>query len=179
MLRIRNHPVIDFKKRNKIPFFFNNKMVFGEEGDTIASALHANGIKVLSHSLKYNRPRGFFCGIGKCSSCFMTVDDIPNIRTCIIPLTKNVNVVAQDKVGMLINKRFIDKKKKTIDTEIVIIGSGPAGLKAALAAAKQGASVILLDENHLVGGQLIKQTHKFFGSLGKKAGKREIKFVKK
>jgi sarcosine oxidase subunit alpha len=174
MLRIRNHPVIDFEKRNKIPFFFNNKIIYGEEGDTIASALHANGIKVLSHSLKYNRPRGFFCGIGKCSSCFMTVNDIPNVRTCIVPLTKNIKVLKQDKVGILPNKQFINKSKKTKDAEIVIIGSGPAGLQAALAAAKQGSSVLLLDENHLVGGQLIKQTHKFFGSLDEKAGIRGI-----
>ena len=66
---------------------------------------------------------------------------------------------------------------ETVDAEIVIIGSGPAGLKAALAAAKQGGSVLILDENHLVGGQLIKQTHKFFGSLEEKAGTRGIKIA--
>jgi sarcosine oxidase subunit alpha len=173
-LRIRNHPVIDFGKRKRIPFYFNNRKIHGEEGDTIASALHANDVKVLSHSLRYDRPRGFFCGIGKCSSCFMTVDDIPNIRTCIIPLKENIRVVEQDKVGKLTNKKFVERVKQKIDAEIVIVGCGPAGLMAALAAAKQGASVLLVDENHLVGGQLIKQTHRFFGSLEEKAGTRGI-----
>jgi sarcosine oxidase subunit alpha len=151
--------------------------MYGEEGDTIASALHANDIKVLSHSLRFNRPRGFFCGIGKCSSCFMTVDDIPNVRTCLMPVKDNIKVMEQDKSGELSNKQFIDKSKKLIDVEIVIVGSGPAGLMAAIAAAEQGASVLLIDENHLVGGQLIKQTHRFFGSQEEKAGIRGIEIA--
>ena len=111
-LRIRNHPIIDFKKKREISFYFNKKKIYGEEGDTIASALHANDVKVLSHSLKYKRPRGFFCGIWKCSSCFMTVNDIPNVRTCITPVKKNIKVMEQDKGGELPNKQFINKDKK-------------------------------------------------------------------
>lgn len=176
-LRIRNHPVIDFGKRKRIPFYFNGGKIYGEEGDTIASALHANGVKVFSHSLRFDRPRGFFCGIGKCSSCFMTVDDIPNVRTCIMPIKENTRVIEQDKGGKLTNKRFIDRGKISIDVEVAIIGSGPAGLMASLAAAQQGASVMLIDENHIVGGQLIKQTHRFFGSLDEKAGTRGVEIA--
>ena len=73
----------------------------GLEGDSIASALHVNGVKTLSHSLRFYRPRGFFCGIGKCSSCFMTVDDIPNVRTCITPLEEKIRVAEQDRIGVL------------------------------------------------------------------------------
>lgn len=147
----------------------------GIDGDSIASALHVNGVKTLSHSLRFYRPRGFFCGIGKCSSCFMTVNDIPNVRTCITPLKKDAKVLEQDKVGELSDKKFIDRKRKKIDTDITIIGSGPAGLMAAITAAKQGVpSILLVDENHLIGGQLIKQTHKFFGSKEEKAGIRGI-----
>lgn len=147
----------------------------GIDGDSIASALHVNGVKILSHSLRFYRPRGFFCGIGKCSSCFMTVNDIPNVRTCITPLKKDSRVLEQDKVGELSDKKFIDRKRKKIDTDITIIGSGPAGLMAAITAAKQGVlSILLVDENHLIGGQLIKQTHKFFGSKEEKAGIRGI-----
>lgn len=151
--------------------------MYGEEGDTIASALHVNGIKVLSHSLRYDRPRGFFCGIGKCSSCFMTVDDIPNVRTCITPAKENIKVMEQKKGGELSNKQFTDKDRIRIDVEIVVVGSGPAGLMAAISAARQGASVLLIDENHLVGGQLIKQTHRFFGSKEEKAGTRGIEIA--
>jgi len=145
------------------------------KGDTIASALHANGITTLSHSLRYHRPRGFFCGIGKCSSCFMTVDDIPNVRTCIMPLKENIRVIEQDRIGSLPDKEFKDKKRKKIDVDIVVVGSGPAGLMAAISAAKQKVpSILLIDENHLIGGQLVKQSHKFFGSEEEKAGTRGI-----
>ncbi|HYE11765.1 MAG TPA: FAD-dependent oxidoreductase, partial [Patescibacteria group bacterium] len=49
-------------------------------------------------------------------------------------------------------------------TELAIIGGGPAGLSAAISAASLGAKVILIDRSESLGGQLIKQTHMFFGS---------------
>lgn len=49
-------------------------------------------------------------------------------------------------------------------TDILIVGGGPAGLSAAIAAKDLGVDVILVDENPKIGGQLIKQTHKFFGA---------------
>ncbi|MGE4277415.1 MAG: FAD-dependent oxidoreductase [Lawsonibacter sp.] len=48
--------------------------------------------------------------------------------------------------------------------ELIVIGAGPAGLSAAIEAAKCGMDVIVLDENARPGGQLFKQIHKFFGS---------------
>lgn len=59
-------------------------------------------------------------------------------------------------------------------TEIAIIGGGPAGMCAALAAAGQGAKVALFDSSKILGGQLIKQTHRFFGSEKEHAGTRGI-----
>lgn len=56
--------------------------------------------------------------------------------------------------------------------ECVVIGAGPAGLGAAIAAAKCGVKVLVLDENNLPGGQLFKQIHKFFGSKEHLAGTR-------
>ena len=44
----------------KISFKFNGKKYFGYEGDTIASALIANGVHLIGRSFKYHRPRGFF-----------------------------------------------------------------------------------------------------------------------
>lgn len=56
--------------------------------------------------------------------------------------------------------------------DVVIIGAGPAGLSAAIEAAKGGADVLVLDENLKPGGQLFKQIHKFFGSKEHMAGTR-------
>ncbi len=55
-------------------------------------------------------------------------------------------------------------------TELAVIGAGPAGLCAAVEAAKNGVDVTLIDENRTAGGQLFKQIHRFFGSEEHLAG---------
>jgi sarcosine oxidase subunit alpha len=149
----------------------------GLKGDSIASALHAQGIKTLTKSLRYDLPRGFFCGIGKCSSCLMRVNGIPNIRTCIAPLLEGVNIEIQDKLPDIPDAKFQSKPKKIVSVDILVVGAGPAGLSAAIEAAKQGTRVLIADENLQIGGQLIKQTHKFFGSKYEKAGTRGIQIA--
>ncbi len=58
------------------------------------------------------------------------------------------------------------------EREMAVVGSGPAGMCAALAAVRAGADVVVLDENERAGGQLTKQIHRFFGSRRHGAGKR-------
>jgi len=60
------------------------------------------------------------------------------------------------------------------ETEIAVVGAGPAGLTAACEAAQVGSKVIVFDENNQAGGQLVKQIHKFFGSKEHLAGTRGI-----
>lgn len=59
--------------------------------------------------------------------------------------------------------------------DLIIIGAGPAGLSAAIEAAKNGVNVVVFDENAKPGGQLFKQIHKFFGSKEHKAKIRGFK----
>lgn len=59
-------------------------------------------------------------------------------------------------------------------TELAIIGGGPAGLSAAITAASLGAKVTIIDRNDNLGGQLVKQTHMFFGSQKQYASTRGI-----
>ncbi len=63
------------------------------------------------------------------------------------------------------------------ECEIVVVGGGPAGLSAAKEAGAHGAEVLLLDRNDRLGGQLVKQTHRFFGSRAQRAGIRGIDIV--
>lgn len=58
--------------------------------------------------------------------------------------------------------------------DICVIGGGPAGLEAAIVAKELGARVVIIDDNPVLGGQLIKQTHKFFGSKAHYCGVRGI-----
>ncbi|RLF47306.1 MAG: sarcosine oxidase subunit alpha [Thermoplasmata archaeon] len=174
-MRIRNHPILDFEKKKEISFLYNGHKIKAFEGETIASALHAAGIKVLSHSIKLNRPRGFFCGIGKCSSCLMRVNGVPNIRTCITPVEEGM--VVESDMQDLPPADFEDGEKENINADILVVGAGPAGISAAIEAGMKGTSVLLIDENYMLGGQLIKQTHKFFGSRRERAGTRGIKIA--
>ena len=56
--RLENIGLINRNK--KLSFKFNGKTYFGYEGDTLASALIANGVHLIGRSFKYHRPRGFF-----------------------------------------------------------------------------------------------------------------------
>ncbi|HEC88361.1 MAG TPA: (2Fe-2S)-binding protein, partial [Thermoplasmata archaeon] len=78
-MRFIEHPILEFEKKRgkKISFTYNGRKIECYDNETIASALHASGIKVLSKSSNLLRPRGFYCAIGKCASCVMTVNGIP------------------------------------------------------------------------------------------------------
>ncbi len=68
-------------------------------GDTIASALHREGILEISRSLKYHRPRGLYCNTGSCASCFVDVDGVPNVPACMRDATPGIEVSSQNTMG--------------------------------------------------------------------------------
>ncbi len=94
-MRIKEHPILTFEAKEEIQFYYNGERIVGYRGDTIASALHAAGVKKLSESIHQQRPRGFYCAIGNCASCNMEVNGVPNVRTCITPLEANMDVRQQ------------------------------------------------------------------------------------
>lgn len=100
-MRIEEHPILEFKKGKAVSFYCDDKEIWGFEGETIAAALHAAGVKVLKHSIKHHRPRGFYCAIGNCSSCLMEVNGIPNVRVCTEPLEADMRVKTQQGKGVL------------------------------------------------------------------------------
>ena len=66
---------------------------------------------------------------------------------------------------------------KVYETDLLVIGGGAAGLCAAAEAAKAGAKVTVIESDLHAGGQLVKQTHKFFGSKDEYAGTRGYKIA--
>lgn len=100
-LRIVKHPILDYKKGPLVSFTYDGRPLQGYEGEPIAASLHAAGIKTLSHSQVAKRPRGLFCAIGTCSSCLMTVNDIPNVRICVEKLVAGMRVETQQGKGVL------------------------------------------------------------------------------
>ncbi len=175
-MRITEHPILSFSSGDTVNFTYEGKEVTGRKGETIAAALHNEGIKELRRSGEKDRPRGLFCAIGKCSSCLMKVDGTPNVRTCITQVKEGMSVEKQSGFPELPKgSESLEADPITaIQTDVLVVGGGPAGLRAALTAAGAGASVTIVDENPFLGGQLVKQTHKFFGSSQEEAGERGI-----
>ncbi|MCK5767762.1 MAG: (2Fe-2S)-binding protein [Candidatus Atribacteria bacterium] len=98
-MRIKEHPILEFSKKEKVKFTLDGNEMEGNTGEPIAAALVAAGVEVLSRSIKYHRPRGFFCAIGKCSSCLMKVNGIPNVRTCVTELEEGMKIETQKGKG--------------------------------------------------------------------------------
>lgn len=100
-MRITSHPVLTFTPGRPVRFTLDGRQLEGYEGEPIAAALHAAGVRVLSHSHPRGRPRGFYCAIGNCSSCLMTVNDEPNVRVCVERLRAGMRVSTQTGRGKL------------------------------------------------------------------------------
>lgn len=104
-MRIKEHPVLNFASKRKVNFTFEGEKLIGYEGEPIAAALHANGVKRLKHSQKDERARGLFCAIGNCSSCLMEVNGEPNVRVCVTKLEEGMVINRQEGKGFLEERR--------------------------------------------------------------------------
>ena len=79
--RLSSHAYISLSESNETDTFkFNSKIIKARSDDTIASALHAAGIKILSRSFKYHRPRGLYDAYGLGPDLLLAVDGMPNVR---------------------------------------------------------------------------------------------------
>ena len=160
--RIWRHPILEFKRGPKVTFYFNGKPVEAYIGESVAAALHAAGFYAVRGDYP---PEGLFCMIGKCSSCLVRVNGVPHVRACREPVRDGLVVeseTSRPRIPPPYDGGYPEVEKLNVD--LLVVGGGPAGLSAATVAARAGLNVLLVDEHFRVGGQLVKQTHKFFGS---------------
>ncbi|MFE3845338.1 2Fe-2S iron-sulfur cluster-binding protein [Thermoplasmatota archaeon] len=166
--RINNHPVLSVdEKSDFITFNFNGKKITAKSGEMISSALFANGIHVFGHHHKDNSPQGIYCANGQCSQCLVLANGIP-VKSCIVPVEENMDVRSLEGLPELLKDDEIVKKgMKTpiINTRVLIIGGGPAGLSAAIELGLMEVKCIICDDKQDLGGKLSLQTHNFFGSI--------------
>lgn len=93
MNRIVDHPVLGKLENQKpITFIFDGTAYQGLEGDTIASALLANGVRQLRVHEETGAPRAIYCNIGHCFECRVTVNRAQGIRACMTPIEENMIV---------------------------------------------------------------------------------------
>lgn len=192
-----------------LDFTFDGKTYRGFQGDTLASALLANGVRLLGRSFKYHRPRGLVAAGTEEPNALVTVfrdagRSTPNLPATAVELHQGLQAESQNRwpslkwdvsalndlfsplfVSGFYYKTFMWPKsfwKKVYEPQIraaagfgkapkapdpdryanrhahcdvLVVGAGPAGLAAAVAAAEAGARVILCDENADLGGSLL------------------------
>ena len=197
-------------------FTFDGLDYQGYAGDTLASALIANGVHLVGRSFKYHRPRGILSAGAEEPNALITVTRgagrvTPNLRATQIELTEGLSASSQNRWPSLkfdlgaVNDLFSplfgagfyyktfmgpnllgknwawarvyepmirraaglgappreadpDRYTRTFDhCDVLIVGAGPAGLAAALAASEGGARVVVCDENPTLGGSLLAE----------------------
>ncbi|QGX99041.1 sarcosine oxidase subunit alpha family protein [Roseovarius faecimaris] len=202
-----------------IRFSFDGRDYFGYPGDTLASALLANDVRLVGRSFKYHRPRGILTAGSEEPNALVTTGfsgaQEPNVRATTLELHEGLMARSQncwpslDFDLLAINDLFApflgagfyyktfmwpksfwervyepfirraaglgalsgvdnsDKYDKAFaHCDLLVIGAGPAGLMAALAAARAGADVILADEDVTPGGRLNGETLEVDGLPG-------------
>ncbi len=166
MVRISKHPVVKpLKEKKEVTFTFDGTPLKGFEGEMVSTALFANNIRTFSFHKKNDAPQGIFCANGQCSQCTVVIDGTP-VKSCITPLKENMKVESLKGLPTLPSENDAPHKFEIIEKEcdVLVIGAGPAGLNSAIELGNMGFKVILVDDKEKLGGKLLLQTHKFFGS---------------
>ena len=206
MDRIKDRRIYDldgiaFDRGDRVTINLEGKRLAAFATEPVAVAMFAWGVPVMMRSFKYHRPRGIFCLNGKCASCLMRIDGVPNRRACLVRCKQGMLVQRQsgfpnasddlfalndvvfpkhlDYHHLLTKPPWVNKMMagvvrefsgmgplpekapdrmpviRDIECDVLVIGAGPAGIAASLAAASAKASVILVDDHHRPGGHLL------------------------
>ena len=165
-LRIVKHPILNIPEIRKVPFYWNSRKLLANEGEVISSALFANGIHIFGHHIKDDSAQGIFCANGQCAQCAVIANGVP-VKSCMTKIEENMIVESVEGLPELPatvdDFQFSDIKE--IETDVLIVGGGPAGLSAALQLGERGIETLIVDDKDRLGGKLVLQTHKFFGSI--------------
>jgi len=165
-MRITDHPIVQAAPTAEISFTFDGQALRAREGETIAAALFAGGRRVFGRHPKDGAPQGIFCANGQCAQCLVVADGKP-VKACMTAVRPNMRV--EPLVG-LPTLPPVDAPPEmadvpTVDVPVLVIGGGPAGLSAAIELGRLGVGCLIVDDKDRLGGKLVLQTHRFFGSI--------------
>ena len=166
MARITDHPILKLPDAQPFTFSFDGKPIEAMPGEMISSALFGAGIRIFGKHPKDGAPQGIFCANGQCSQCMVIADGLP-VKSCMTPAAPGMDVRSMDGLPTLPD--VVDtpqlSEAEIRDVDVLIVGGGPAGMSAALELANLDVDVLLIDDKDRLGGKLVLQTHKFFGSI--------------
>lgn len=80
----------------EVTFYFNGYLLKAIKGQTLAAALMANKIKKFGISRKLQQSRGLFCANGRCCSCFVSVNDLDHVLSCMTLVEEDMRVASND-----------------------------------------------------------------------------------
>jgi glycine/D-amino acid oxidase-like deaminating enzyme len=134
---------------------FDGRPLSALPGETVAAALSAAGILAYRRTAS-GAPRGLWCGMGACFDCLVTIDGRANQRACLAKVAPGMVVESAPPAQPAPLAPEPAPQAAEIAPDVLVVGAGPAGLSAAIAAAEAGCSVVLLDERDAPGGQYLK-----------------------
>ena len=79
--RIATHPILSIPQTETIEFTWQGQKLQAQAGETIATALFANGIRTFGYHPKDGSPQGIFCANGQCAQCTVIADKLP-VKSC-------------------------------------------------------------------------------------------------
>ncbi|MEU9390097.1 sarcosine oxidase subunit delta family protein [Streptomyces sp. NPDC048324] len=145
--------------KRTLTFTFDGTEYQGVQGDTLASALLANGITTAATSIKLGRPRGIFsAGVEEPNAVVQIEEPFPEpmLPATTVELYDGLVASSLSGQGRLATTPDPARYDAVHDhCDLLIVGAGPAGLAAAAAAARSGARVILADDRPEPGGSLL------------------------
>ncbi len=170
MHRIEHHPILPIPPRKSISLTWKGRPLEALEGETLSSALFAAGVRVFGHHAKDGAAQGIFCANGQCAQCLVLADGIP-VKACMELARPGLRVEPVEGLPELprVDAAAIGSAEpgpiETLHVPVLIIGGGPAGLSAGIELGKRGIETLIIDDKHRLGGKLVLQTHRFFGSI--------------
>jgi len=166
MTRIERHPIVGKEWKDVFTFTFRGGAIEAYPGETISAALYAAGIRVFGHHPKDGAPQGIYCANGQCAQCLVLADGVP-VKACMTQARPGLRVEPVDGLPELpaLGEAPEMKDIEVIPVPVLILGGGPAGLSAARELGARGIEAILVDDKDRLGGKLVLQTHRFFGSI--------------
>jgi predicted molibdopterin-dependent oxidoreductase YjgC len=91
--------MVGVERGRALGLFVDGAEVRAYEGESIAAALFASGHRFTRWTARTGEPRGYFCGMGVCQDCLVTVDGLPNVRACVTPVRDGMRVESQRGLG--------------------------------------------------------------------------------
>jgi NADPH-dependent 2,4-dienoyl-CoA reductase/sulfur reductase-like enzyme/Fe-S-cluster-containing hydrogenase component 2 len=164
--RIASHPILSVPPRETVTFYWQGHPLQALADESIASALFAQSIRVFGHHHKDGSPQGIFCANGQCAQCLVLADGMP-VKSCMERVRAGMRVEPVDALPELpkVDAPPALHPIEEIDVPVLIIGGGPAGMSAAIQLGQRGIRCLLVDDKDRLGGKLVLQTHRFFGSI--------------